>query len=128
MEVVNKNVSQKDMIGVLKSIQSSSTNKHEDKEMDSLILSVIMISTKIGSKLGNETNITVNAICVEKKSGNIFDDILVKEFDNEDNATKYYNELKDKLFFMSEEQIYNLLNENTGHNLSFFSYTLLVII
>lgn len=113
MEVVNKNVSSKEkMLERIKSLSSSKSNKHEEKEFDHLLASVISIKISLSSADKQENKFYTNIICLEKNTNVIYDNILYKEFDNEIDSSNYYDKLKRLLFSISEEDLYKLINDD----------------
>ena len=55
MRVVNKNVeSKRDIISELKNIKVNSTNKHKEIELDSYIVSIVMIIITSNASVLNE--------------------------------------------------------------------------
>ena len=63
MEVVNKNVSSKEkMLERIKSLSSSKSNKHEEKEFDHLLASVISIKISLSSADKQENKFYTNII------------------------------------------------------------------
>ena len=104
MEVVNKNVSSKEkMLERIKSLSSSKSNKHEEKEFDKISLSSVD---------KQENKFYTNIICLEKNTNVIYDNILYKEFDNEIDSDNYYDKLKRLIFSISEDELYKLINDD----------------
>ena len=92
MIVVNKNVeSKRDIISELKNIKVNSTNKHKEIELDSYIVSIVMIIiTSNASNLNkNEYEYVVYMLIQDKKTDDLYGKFNLKTFSFEpvyDNA------------------------------------------
>ena len=111
MEVVNKNVKSKSpTIEYLKSIDINSTNKHEEKEFDNYIVSVVLITTDTTTLNSFTKDYEVYLVVVDKTNEILHGNLLLKEFGSYDKAISYYNELKSKIDNCSENDIKLLAN------------------
>ena len=111
MEVVNKNVKSKSpTIEYLKSIEINSTSRHEEKEFDNYIVSVVLITTDTTTLNSFTKDYEVYLVVVDKTNETSQGNLLLKEFASYDNAISYYNELKSKIDNYSENDIKLLTN------------------
>lgn len=110
MEVVNKNVRSKNKIlEYLKSINVDTNNTHVEFELDDILISVIKIES-VTTILNNiSSSYSVSLVCVDKTNNMIYDDVFLKEFDNEESASIYFNELIDKVNNTNEVELKNLI-------------------
>lgn len=110
MEVVNENVRSKNKIlEYLKSINVDANNTRFDIELDSMLISVVKLSSVISTLSKQTTNYSICLVCVEKDNNIIYDDILKKEFENEQEADAYLNELINMINNTNEKELKNLI-------------------
>ena len=94
MEVVNENVRSKSKIlDYLKSINVDASNTHIEIELDSMLISVVKISSVTTTLNKQVNNYSVSLVCVDKSNNMIYNDVFLKEFNNSDKAEEYFNEL-----------------------------------
>lgn len=106
MEVVNKNVIPKNnILNYLKSLNVSSSNKHEEREIKDYFLSVVMITTTLNS----DNEHTVYLVCQDKKNNSIYGNLLINTFTDDQDAINYYNELKSKMNSFKDADVKALL-------------------
>ena len=111
MEVVNKNVKSKNnTLEYLKNNKSSFNSEHEEKEFEHLIASIVMIN--INDSITKKKNFNVCITCIKKDKNTVLDNIKSKDFDNQEEAINYYNNLKNLIDSIDEEKLYELINEN----------------
>jgi len=125
MEVVNKNVRSKNKIlEYLKSISVDANNTHIDIELDSMLISIVKLSSVITTLSEHTTNYSICLVCVDKENNIIYDDIFKKEFKNEEEADAYVNELINKVNNTNEKELKNLIiSYNDWFYISFFNGT-----
>lgn len=111
MEVVDKNVKSKSpTIEYLKSIEINFANRHEEKEFDNYIVSVVLIATNTTTLNSFENDYEVYLVIIDKTNETLHGHLLLKKFDNYNKAISYYNELKFKIDNSSENDIKLLTN------------------
>lgn len=110
MEAVNKNVRPKNKIlEYLKSINVDANNTHIDIELDSMLISIVKLSSVITTLSNQTTNYSICLVCVDKENNIIYDDIFKKEFQNEEEADTYKEELVNKVNNTDEKELKNLI-------------------
>ncbi len=110
MRVVNKNVeSKRDIISELKNISVNSTNKHKEIELDSYIVSIVMIITTSNASNLNKDEYVVYMLIQNKKTDDLYGKFDLKIFFNEQEANAYYNSLIIEASTFSKEQIDDLV-------------------
>ena len=114
MRVVNKNVeSKRDIISELKNIKVNSTNKHKEIELDSYIVSIVMIIiTSNASNLNkNEYEYVVYMLIQDKKTDDLYGKFNLKTFFDEEDANAYYDKMILEAFTFSKEKIEDLVRD-----------------
>ena len=114
MRVVNKNVeSKRDIISELKNIKVNSTNKHKEIELDSYIVSIVMIIiTSNASNLNkNEYEYVVYMLIQDKKTDDLYGKFNLKTFFNEEDANTYYDKMILEASTFSKEKIEDLVRD-----------------
>ena len=110
MEVVNENVRSKSKIlDYLKSINVDASNTHIEIELDSMLISVVKISSVTTTINKQVNNYSVSLVCVDKSNNMIYNDVFLKEFNNSDQAEEYFNELLEKVKNTNEAELKNLI-------------------
>lgn len=110
MKVVNKNVeSKRDIISELKNINVNSTNKHKEIELDSYIVSIVMIITTSNASNLSKDEYVVYMLIQNKKTDDLYGKFNLKKFFNEKEANTYYEKLIVEAFTFSKEQIDDLV-------------------
>ncbi len=110
MEAVNNNVESKGKIlEYLKSINVNSSNIHEEFELDNYIASVVMIITSSTTLNGSDEEYVVYSLFQDKKDNKIYGKYFNQEFNNKDEAKKYYTDLKSKVRTLTNNDILNLI-------------------
>lgn len=110
MEAVNKNVRSKSKIlNYLKSINVEASNYHIEIELDNILISVIKLSSTTTTLTKKETKYSISLLCVDKTNENIYDNIFLKEFNDETEADNYFNELVNKVNNTNENELKNLI-------------------
>lgn len=109
MRVVNKNVeSKRDIISELKNIKVNSTNKHKEIELDSYIVSIVMII--ITSNLNNNEYV-VYMLIQDKKTDDLYGKFNLKTFFDEKDANTYYDKMILEASTFSKEKIEDLVRD-----------------
>ena len=114
MRVVNKNVeSKRDIISELKNIKVNSTNKHKEIELDSYIVSIVMIIiTSNASNLNkNEYEYVVYMLIQDKKTDDLYGKFNLKTFFDEEDANVYFDKMILEASTFSKEKIENLVRD-----------------
>ena len=114
MRVVNKNVeSKRDIISELKNIKVNSTNKHKEIELDSYIVSIVMIIiTSNASNLNkNEYEYVVYMLIQDKKTDDLYGKFNLKTFFDEEDANTYYDKMILEASTFSKEKIEDLVRD-----------------
>jgi len=110
MEAVNENVRSKSKIlDYLKSINIDASNTHIEIELDSMLISVVKISSVTTTPSKQENNYSVSLVCVDKSNNMIYNDVFLKELDNDIQAEEYFNELVEKVKNTNEAELKNLI-------------------
>lgn len=110
MEAVNKNVRSKSKIlEYLKSIKVDSSNTHIEIELDSMLISVVKISSVTTTLDNQKEDYSVSLVCIDKDNDMIYDNVFLKEFNNQEQAEKYFNELLNKVKNTNETELKNLI-------------------
>lgn len=110
MKVVNKNVeSKRDIISELKNINVNSTNKHKEIELDSYIVSIVMIITTSNASNLNKDEYVIYMLIQNKKTDDLYGKFNLKIFLNEEEANAYYNNLIVEASTFSKEKIDDLV-------------------
>lgn len=110
MEVVNKNVKSKnEILEYLKSIEVSSDNKHEEKDIGNYIVSVVLVSMMTSTLNSSKDDYNVYIAVADKLNNKVYGNILIKDFNEYNNADSYYNELRDKVNKFCENDIEKLI-------------------
>lgn len=110
MEVVNENVRSKSKIlDYLKSLNVEANNYHIEIELDNILISVIKLSSNTTTLTSKTYKYSVSLLCIDKTNNNVYDNILLKEFNSEKEADTYFNELIDKINNTNEEKLKNLI-------------------
>lgn len=108
MEVVLKNVRSKNKIlEYLKSVDIKSENKHEEVELENLLISVVMIKTITSTLEDKSFNYSVSLVCIKKGDNSLYDNVFLKEYTQEEQAGVYYKELLDMVNNTNETDLYN---------------------
>jgi len=114
MRVVSKSVdSKRDIISELKKIKVNSTNKHKEIELDSYIISIVMIIiTSNASNLNkNEYEYVVYMLIQDKKTDDLYGKFNLKTFFNEEDANTYYDKMILEASTFSKEKIEDLVRD-----------------
>lgn len=114
MRVVNKNVeSKRDIISELKNIKVNSTNKHKEIELDSYIVSIVMIIiTSNASNLNkNEYEYVVYMLIQDKKADDLYGKFNLKTFFDEEDANVYFDKMILEASTFSKEKIEDLVRD-----------------
>lgn len=114
MRVVNKNVeSKRDIISELKNIKVNSTNKHKEIELDSYIVSIVMIIiTSNASNLNkNEYEYVVYMLIQDKKTDDLYGKFNLKTFFDEEDANVYFDKMILEASTFSKEKIEDLVRD-----------------
>ena len=110
MEAVNENVRSKNKIlDYLKSINVDASNTHIEIELDSMLISVIKISSVTTTLNKQVNNYSVSLVCVDRSNNMLYNDVFLKEFNNSDKAEEYFNELLEKVKNTNEAELKNLI-------------------
>ncbi len=110
MKVVNKNVeSKRDIISELKNINVNSTNKHKEIELDSYIVSIVMIITTSNASNLTKDEYVIYMLIQNKKTDDLYGKFNLKIFLNEEEANAYYNSLIVEASTFSKEKIDDLV-------------------
>lgn len=108
MEVVLKNVRSKNKIlEYLKSVDIKSENKHEEVELENLLISVVMIKIITSTLEDKSYNYSVSLVCIKKEDNSLYDNVFLKEYTQEEQAEVYYKELLDMVNNTNETDLYN---------------------
>lgn len=115
MRVVNKNVeSKRDIISELKNIKVNSTNKHKEIELDSYIVSIVMIIITSNASVLNENEYVVYMLIQDKKTDDLYGlygKFNLKTFFDEDDANTYYDKMILEASTFSKEKIEDLVRD-----------------
>ena len=112
MKVVNENVEPKrDIIRELKSINVNSKNKHNEIELDSYIVSIVMIITTINVKDCEDKEYNVYMLIQDKKTDDLYGKYNSKIFKNDEKANIYYNDLFTKAGLYTDEKLKELIEK-----------------
>lgn len=110
MRVVNKNVeSKRDIISELKNINVNSTNKHKEIELDSYIVSIVMIITTSNVSNLAKDEYVVYMLIQNKETDDLYGKFDLKIFFNEKEANIYYDKLILEASAFSKEKIDDLV-------------------
>lgn len=110
MGAVNNNVESKgNILEYLKSINVNSSNIHEEFELDNFIASVVMITTSSTTLNSSDEEYIVYSLFQDKKDDKIYGKYFNQEFTNKSDADKYYNDLKNKVRTLTNNDILNLI-------------------
>ena len=110
MRVVNKNVeSKRDIISELKNIKVNSTNKHKEIELDSYLVSIVMIIITSNASNLNKNEYVVYMLIQDKKTDDLYGKFDLKIFFNEKEANIYYDKLIHEASAFSKEKIDDLV-------------------
>ena len=112
MRVVNKNVeSKRDIISELKNIKVNSTNKHKEIELDSYIVSIVMIIITSNASVLNENEYVVYMLIQDKKTDDLYGKFNLKTFFDEKDANTYYDKMILEASTFSKEKIEDLVRD-----------------
>lgn len=112
MKVVNENVeSKRDIIKELKSININSTNKHNEIELDSYIVSIVMIITTVNVKDCEDKEYNVYMLIQDKKTDDLYGKYNSKTFKNDEEANIYYNDLSTKAGLYTDGKVKELIRK-----------------
>jgi hypothetical protein len=113
-EVVKENKiknmeSKKNILEYLKSINVNSYNKHEEIEKYNYIASIVIITTNTTTLDSKVNEYEVYLLFQDKNDNKIYGKFYSKEFNDKIEAETYYNNLKDKVNSITENEIHNLI-------------------
>ena len=112
MRVVNKNVeSKRDTISELKNIKVNSTNKHKEIELDSYIVSIVMIIITSNASVLNENEYVIYMLIQDKKTDDLYGKFNLKTFFEEEDANTYYDKMILEASTFSKEKIEDLVRD-----------------
>lgn len=112
MRVVNKNVeSKRDIISELKNIKVNSTNKHKEIELDSYIVSIVMIIITSNASNFNNNEYVVYMLIQDKKTDDLYGKFNLKTFFDEKDANTYYDKMILEASTFSKEKIEYLVRD-----------------
>ena len=112
MRVVNKNVeSKRDIIGELKKIKVNSTNKHKEIELDSYIVSIVMIITTSNASNLTKDEYVIYMLIQNKKTDDLYGKFNLKTFFDEKDANTYYDKMILEASTFSKEKIEDLVRD-----------------
>lgn len=112
MKAVNKNVeSKRDIISELKNINVNSTNKHKEIELNSYIVSIVMIITTANASNLNKDEYVVYMLIQNKKTDDLYGKFNLKIFFSEEEANAYYHSLIIEASTFSKEKIDDLVRD-----------------
>ena len=112
MRVVNKNVeSKRDIISELKNIKVNSTNKHKEIELDSYIVSIVMIIITSNASNLNKNEYIVYMLIQDKKTDDLYGKFNLKTLFDEEDANAYYDKMILEAYTFSKEKIEDLVRD-----------------
>ena len=108
----NKNVeSKRDIISELKNIKVNSTNKHKEIELDSYIVSIVMIIITSNASVLNENEYVIYMLIQDKKTDDLYGKFNLKTFFDEEDANTYYDKMILEASTFSKEKIEDLVRD-----------------
>lgn len=96
----------------LKNFDITSNNVHKEKEFNNYIISVVMISNDVIKDKLKTTDYEVYLVIQDKKDNSIYNNVNIKKFNNNVDASSYYDELYEQISTMKESNIISLLKKS----------------